>query len=142
MLSTNIGKSSANRCRNITARAKRPDDIARRSLNMPTDQLQPNGSVLITGASSGIGLELTKLFAASKHRLILTARNAAALEQLAQECRQSHGIETQIITADLADVAGPQFIFDEIQRRNLAVDILVNNAGFGTHGRFWEIPTQ
>jgi short-subunit dehydrogenase len=109
---------------------------------MPTDRFQPGGSVLITGASSGIGLELAKPFAAAKHPLILTARNAAALEQLAQECRQSHGVEAQVITADLADVVGPQFLFDEIQRRGLCVDILVNNAGFGTHGRFWEIATR
>jgi short-subunit dehydrogenase len=106
---------------------------------MPNDRPQPGGSVLITGASSGIGLELAKLFAASKHRLVLTGRNVGALEQLAQECRQSHGVEAQVIAADLADAAGPQFLFDEIQRRGLPVDILVNNAGFGTHGRFWEI---
>jgi uncharacterized protein len=97
--------------------------------------------VLVTGASSGIGLEFAKLFAASKHRLILTARNAEALEKLADDLRQSHGIEVHVILADLADVAGPQLLFDEIQRRDLPVDILVNNAGFGTHGQFWEIPT-
>jgi len=109
---------------------------------MPTDQLQPSGSVLITGASSGIGLELAKLFAAAKHRLILTARNAAALEQLATDCRQSHGIEAQVIAVDFAESAGPRHLFDEIERRGLVVDVLVNNAGFGTHGRFWEIPTK
>jgi short-subunit dehydrogenase len=108
---------------------------------MSTDQAPLRGMVLITGASSGIGLELAKLFAASKHRLILTARNAEALEKLADELRRSHGIEAQVIPADLADAAAPQLLFDEIQRRNLPVDILINNAGFGTHGQFWEIPT-
>ncbi len=109
---------------------------------MPIDQLHPSGSVLITGASSGIGLELAKLFAAAKHQLILTARNTGALEQLAQECRQAHGTEAEIIVADLGEGAGPGNLFDEVNRRGLVVDILVNNAGFGTHGRFWEIATQ
>jgi uncharacterized protein len=99
-------------------------------------------TVLVTGASSGIGLELAKLFAASKHRLILTARNIAALEQLAQELRQSYDVDVQTIAADLAETAGPQYLFDEIERRGLFVDILVNNAGFGTHGKFWEIATK
>jgi hypothetical protein len=95
-------------------------------------------TVLITGASSGIGLEFSRLCARAKHRLILTARSADALEKLAEECRRSDGVEVHVIRADLAEAGDAKRLFDEIERRGLRVDVLVNNAGFGTHGRFWE----
>lgn len=95
-------------------------------------------TVLITGASSGIGLELARICANAKHRLILTARSTPALEQLAEQCRRDEGIDVQVIPTDLADAGGATYLFDEIQRRALTVDVLINNAGFGTHGPFWE----
>ena len=60
-----------------------------------------NETVLVTGASSGIGLELAKCFAADKSSLILVARNTAALETLAAELRRDHKVEVYIISADL-----------------------------------------
>lgn len=96
--------------------------------------------MLVTGASSGIGLELAKCFAADKSNLILLARNRAALEELAAELRRQHSIEVEVITADLAEPESPQTIFDELKRRGIRVDVLVNNAGFGLHGRFAELP--
>ena len=59
-------------------------------------------TVLVTGASSGIGLELARCFAADGCRLILLARNTNALETLAGELRQAHKIETLVLTADLS----------------------------------------
>jgi len=97
-------------------------------------------TVLITGASSGIGLELAKCFAADKSNLILVARNTAALEKLADELRCEHKIETHVITADLSRPESPQIIFDELKGRGIIVDVLVNNAGFGLHGGFAELP--
>jgi hypothetical protein len=97
-------------------------------------------TVLVTGASSGIGLELAKCFAADKSNLILLARNSAALEKLAAELRREHKIEVRIITADLALPESPQKIFDELKGRGVIVDVLVNNAGFGLHGSFAELP--
>ena len=88
-------------------------------------------TVLITGASSGIGLELAKCFAADKSNLVLVARNTAALETLAAELRGKYKIEIHVITADLSQVGAAQFIFDAVQSRGLVVDVLVNNAGFG-----------
>lgn len=61
-----------------------------------------NETALITGASSGIGLELAKCFAADGSRLVLVARNQPALEKLAEELRHKHGIETIILPADLS----------------------------------------
>ena len=97
-------------------------------------------TVLITGASSGIGLELAKCFAADKSNLILVARNTAALETLAAELRRRHAIEVQVVTADLSRTESPQRIFDELKGRGAGVDVLVNNAGFGLHGGFAELP--
>jgi short-subunit dehydrogenase len=97
-------------------------------------------TVLVTGASSGIGLELAKCFAADKSNLVLVARNTAAMETLAAELRRDHKIEIHVISADLARPESPRRIFDELQGRGAAVDVLVNNAGFGLHGSFVELP--
>ena len=97
----------------------------------------PNSeTVLITGASSGIGLELARCFAADGCRLILLARNTDALETLAAELRQAHQIETLVLTADLSRPETPARIFRELQGRGIMVDVLVNNAGFGANGTF------
>jgi len=97
-------------------------------------------TVLVTGASSGIGLEFAKCFAADKSNLILVARNTAALEQLAAELRVKFQIDVHIITADLACSETPRKIFDALKGRGTSVDVLVNNAGFGLHGGFAELP--
>ena len=96
--------------------------------------------VLITGASSGIGLELARCFAADKSDLILVARNTAALEKLAAELREKFQVQVLVITADLARPESAQQVFDAAVRAGLAVDVLVNNAGFGLHGGFAGLP--
>ncbi|MGO8746189.1 MAG: SDR family NAD(P)-dependent oxidoreductase [Thermoguttaceae bacterium] len=99
-------------------------------------------TALITGASSGIGLELAKLFAADKSNLVLVARSKEKLDQLADELRRAHGIEIRVLPRDLADPAAPQAIFDELAANGVQVDVLVNNAGFGASGPFADIPFQ
>jgi uncharacterized protein len=101
-----------------------------------------NETVLITGASSGIGLELAKCFAADSGRLILVARNRDALEKLAEELRHKNKIEVIVLTADLSRPETPKRIVDELSARKITVDVLVNNAGFGANGAFAEIPLQ
>ena len=60
-------------------------------------------TVLITGASSGIGLELAKLFAADKSDLVLVARSREKLDQSATELREVHGVQVRVLNQDLAD---------------------------------------
>lgn len=99
-----------------------------------------NETVLVTGASSGIGLELARCFAAEGCRLVLAARNVGALEDLAAECRRLHGVEVLVQAADLAKPDTPVRLFGDLQQAGVAVNVLVNNAGFGAHGDFVELP--
>jgi uncharacterized protein len=96
-------------------------------------------TVLITGASSGIGLELARCFAADGCRLVLVARNQDALEKLAEELRLQNKIEAVVFPADLSLPESPKKIFAELAAQKISVDILVNNAGFGAHGNFVEM---
>jgi short-subunit dehydrogenase len=97
-------------------------------------------TVLVTGASSGIGWELAKCFAADGCRLILVARNQDALEKLAGELRLENKIEVVVFPADLSLPETPNRIFQELSSRKIAVDVLVNNAGFGLMGPFVKLP--
>src|SRR5271167_3418706 len=98
-------------------------------------------TTLITGASSGIGYELAKLFARDHHNLVLVARNADKLAQVANEL-QAHGITVKTIALDLAAPPAPKFLFDQLQREGIAIDILINNAGFGAFGEFAQMPEE
>jgi hypothetical protein len=99
-------------------------------------------TVLITGASSGIGLELARCFAADKSRLVLVARNTEALRSLAEELLCEHGVQTLVLTADLSLPETSARVFNELRQAGVTVDVLVNNAGFGAHGGFAELPVR
>ena len=94
--------------------------------------------VLITGASEGIGRALAEVFARHGYNLVLTARNRARLESLAQELKSEHGIAAFILDLDLAEADGPKALFEAVKAEGIAIDILVNNAGFGLYGPFLE----
>jgi len=91
-------------------------------------------TVLVTGASSGIGRELARLFAADGCRLILVARRRDELLRVAEDLRERYGAEVIVSDHDLSEPAAPQAIFEDLANRCLAVDVLVNNAGFGAMG--------
>lgn len=96
-------------------------------------------TVLITGASGGIGYELAKLFARDHFDLVLVARSADRLTRVADELR-AHEVSIKTVSLDLSDHSAPTALFDQLQRENIAVDILINNAGFGAHGEFSQMP--
>jgi uncharacterized protein len=91
---------------------------------------------LITGASSGIGLELAKQFAKNKHDLILVARRKEKLDALAQELSDTYKIRVETIEMDLSLPGAAKEVYEEVLSKQLDVDVLVNNAGFGDHGFF------
>lgn len=97
-------------------------------------------TVLITGASSGIGLELARLFAADKSNLILIARRRDKLEELAAELRRDHGVAVTVLAKDLGDPRSPQAIFDALTADKVTVDVVVNNAGLGAAGAVADLP--
>ncbi|WP_373746076.1 SDR family NAD(P)-dependent oxidoreductase [Neisseria dentiae] len=95
-------------------------------------------TALITGASNGIGLELAKIHAKQGGDLVLVARSADKLAQLAEELRSQYGVSVTVIAQDLAASQAAHAVFAETERLGIQVDILMNNAGFGGHGRFFE----
>jgi short-subunit dehydrogenase len=95
-------------------------------------------NVLITGASSGIGLELARQFAIHGHSLILTAPREDELRSIASQLSQSHSVEVSFIAKNLEDPNAPEQLYSEITNNQVSIDILVNNAGLGQWGKFWE----
>ena len=99
-------------------------------------------TTLITGASTGIGYELAKLFARDRYNLVLVARSGPRLAQVAEELRAQHDINVMTIPLDLVLPQASQNLFEETQRAGIHVDILVNNAGYGKSGEFANIPLE
>jgi uncharacterized protein len=97
-------------------------------------------TVLVTGASSGIGRELARRFAADGSRLLLVARGERALHALAEELRAQNKTESRVFLVDLARPESPGQVLNHVQTAGWKVDVLVNNAGFGAQGPFGEIP--
>lgn len=95
-------------------------------------------TALITGASSGIGLELARLFAADKKDLVLVARDRDKLTEIAGELQEKHGVSVNVLAADLAEPDAAPSVARALGGIGLSVDTLVNNAGVGVYGRFAE----
>jgi uncharacterized protein len=88
---------------------------------------------LITGASTGIGAEFARQFAARGHDLVVVARSADKLEQLAAQLRQAHGVQVTVVAMDLSVPTAARDLWQRTTELGLEVDVLINNAGFGTH---------
>lgn len=97
-------------------------------------------TALITGGSSGIGLELAKCFARDEVSLVLVARNASALQNAAAELERDFGAHVTTLTRDLSEKGAAQGLCDELDRKGIEIDYLVNNAGFGLFGKFVDLP--
>ncbi|MFD2288208.1 SDR family NAD(P)-dependent oxidoreductase [Pedobacter petrophilus] len=92
---------------------------------------------LITGATSGIGYELAKLFAADGHNLIIVSRNEDDLAKTAKSLT-ANGIEVITIAKDLFEPRGAYEVFEEVSNWGHQIDVLVNDAGQGSYGKFTE----
>lgn len=95
-------------------------------------------TALITGASSGLGAEFAERFAANGANLVLVARRAERLEELAGKLRTKHGVTVTVLPMDLGKPGVGRELFKELDGRGITVDTLINNAGFGTHSPFVE----
>lgn len=92
--------------------------------------------MLITGASSGIGVGFAHAFAREGAQLILTARRVDRLEALAAELRDRFAVSVLVLPSDLSGPDGVHSLLDRLKEMDMQVDILINNAGFGYQGSF------
>ncbi len=95
-------------------------------------------TALITGASSGIGLEMAKIFANENIDLVITARREERLQDLKSELEETQSIQVYIFVSDLSDRDAPSQLYNFCKENNLQIDYLINNAGIGDYGFFWE----
>src|SRR5579863_3564721 len=86
---------------------------------------------LITGASSGLGVEFAELLAAQKVDLVLAARRREPMEKLAADLRRKHGVDIIVEPIDLAAPGVAARLKSSLDEKSVQVDILVNNAGYG-----------
>ncbi|MBA3467718.1 MAG: SDR family oxidoreductase [Gemmatimonadaceae bacterium] len=103
---------------------------------MPNNKGTARHTVLITGGSGGIGLELAKVFARHGHDLVLVARNRDTLEAAAGVIEGKFAITAHVYASDLTRPESPDEIFDFLHNEQIPIEILVNNAGFGLGGEF------
>ena len=97
-----------------------------------------NTTALVTGASSGTGVELARIHAQRGGDLVLVARRQDRLEALKAELEQAHAVTVHVIAKDLSDPAAAREIHDDLATRGVPIDYLINNAGFGNGGFFHE----
>jgi uncharacterized protein len=93
-------------------------------------------TALVTGASSGIGCDLARIFAQHGHDLVLVARREARLRALGEELKRSRGVQVTVLPADLSSPDAPERLAAGLLQRGIRVDLLVNNAGCGVYGPF------
>ena len=105
-----------------------------------------NGSTgktaLVTGASSGLGVEFAELLAAQKVNLVLAARRQEPMEKLATELREKYDVDVVVEAIDLASPGNAARLKGRLDERSIQIDILVNNAGAGLYGEFLNTPLK
>ncbi len=97
-------------------------------------------TALVTGASAGIGAAFADLLAQDGHDLILVARRAERLNELADRLTAEHGATCTVLTADLTDSGAPEELMTAVREQGLTVDVLINNAGMSSSTAFADTP--
>lgn len=99
-------------------------------------------TALITGAASGIGYELAKIFIQKSYDLVLVDKDEQKLKEVKQEWYYNFGSDILTIPIDLSCPESAQIVYQEVKKRDIEVDVLINNAGFGTFGFFSDTDWQ
>ncbi|MBW6536130.1 MAG: SDR family oxidoreductase [Mariniphaga sp.] len=97
---------------------------------------------LITGAASGIGLELTKLFLRHGYRVVLVDVNTQQLSHVKQDFEMTYKKEVPVIFCDLCQPDAAETVYKQIREMNIQIEVLVNDAGFGIYGYFKDVSWQ
>ena len=101
-----------------------------------------NNYALITGASSGIGLEIAKCLAEKKYNVIMTARSEKKLIQFSSEISQNYGVKSDYIKCDLSEKDAPKILYNFCESNDYQIDILINNAGYALPDLFHISPME
>lgn len=109
---------------------------------MSSDSKVKGKAALVTGASSGLGVDFAKDLAGRGCNLVLVARREERLMKVAQEIERDQDVQVDIITADLAHEAERQRLYDQLKQQGKPIDVLINNAGFGAYGDFLDVPWE
>lgn len=99
-------------------------------------------TVLITGASSGIGRETAYVFAKNNYELVLVARRKDVLENIKTDIETKFKVNVTILISDLSILNSSNEIYQLVKEKNIVVDVLINNAGFGVSGNFIDIDIE
>lgn len=97
---------------------------------------------LVTGTSSGLGIDFAHQLAKRGMNIVLVAHRLERLQEVSQDLINHYGVDTEIISMDLSFDEAPQILFDKIDSRGIEINVLVNNAGYGLHGNFVDIDRE
>ena len=97
---------------------------------------------LITGATAGIGYELSKIFAKNGYNLVIVSRDKQRLEAIAEDLKNENDIQVKVISKDLCESSAPGELYDKVKADGIDINVLVNNAGFGTNGKFTDFSAE